>query len=63
MTSDIGFIYCMCLKIQEALETLDKVGQTYTRIKSQRASRILYPDIVQLAHIVNQLRCRGSGTM
>jgi len=56
MRSDIGFIYCMCFKMQMALETLDEVEQLYARVEGQRASRILYPDMVQLAHIINQLR-------
>jgi len=56
MRSDIGFIYCMCLRIQEALEKLDEVEQLYTRLESRSADWVLYADIIQLKHIIIQLR-------
>ena len=55
-TSDIDLLRAMHLGVQSALEELAGVQLSHQKIRGARVSRILHPDMIQLEHIVNQLR-------
>jgi len=46
-----GLLHGMCLGVRRALEVLEDVQVCHSRLRCARVSRILYPDMIQLAHI------------
>ena len=55
-TSDRGLLHGMYLRVWRALDVLEDVQLCHQKIRGARVSRILHPDMIQLTHIVNQLR-------
>jgi len=56
MMSDADRLRNMLRRVFECLERSNDIQFSYRRFKGAWVSRILYPDMVQLTHIIKQLQ-------